>query len=49
MLRRAPIDIGRMGSPAEVAALVTFLRPQPAGWINGAAVPVDGGTVRSAP
>jgi 3-oxoacyl-[acyl-carrier protein] reductase len=48
MLRRAPIDMGRMGDPAEVAALIAFLASEQASWINGAAYLIDGGTVRSA-
>ncbi len=48
MLERAPIDAGRLGSSAEVAAMVVFLCSEQAGWITGAAVNVDGGTVRSA-
>lgn len=48
MLRRAPIDAGRMGEPAEVAGLIAFLASEQASWISGAAYEVDGGTVRSA-
>jgi 3-oxoacyl-[acyl-carrier protein] reductase len=49
MLRRAPIDAGRMGTPDEVAALIVFLASAQASWISGSAFSVDGGTVRSAP
>jgi 3-oxoacyl-[acyl-carrier protein] reductase len=49
MLRQAPIDVGRMGSPDEVAALVAFLCSERSAWISGTAVSVDGGTIRSAP
>ncbi|MEU7813996.1 SDR family NAD(P)-dependent oxidoreductase [Pseudonocardia sp. NPDC049154] len=49
MLRRAPIDVGRMGTPAEVAATIAFLCSEQAAWISGTSVSVDGGTVRSAP
>jgi len=48
MLERAPIDAGRLGSPGEVAALITFLCSEQAAWLTGAAINVDGGTVRSA-
>lgn len=48
MLERAPIDVGRLGTSEEVAAAVTFLCSERAGWISGAALTVDGGTVRSA-
>jgi NAD(P)-dependent dehydrogenase (short-subunit alcohol dehydrogenase family) len=49
MLDRAPIDAGRLGTAAEVAAAVMFLCSERASWITGAALAVDGGTVRSAP
>ncbi|MBM3675985.1 MAG: SDR family oxidoreductase [Actinobacteria bacterium] len=37
-------DIGRIGLPEEVAALVVFLCSVPASYIAGATIPVDGGT-----
>jgi 3-oxoacyl-[acyl-carrier protein] reductase len=49
MMDRAPIDAGRLGTAAEVAAAVAFLCSERASWITGAALAVDGGTVRSAP
>lgn len=48
MLERAPIDAGRLGRSSEVAAMVAFLCSEQAGWITGAAISIDGGTVRSA-
>ncbi|TFV55809.1 SDR family NAD(P)-dependent oxidoreductase [Mycobacterium sp. PS03-16] len=42
-----PNDIGRFGRPEEVAAAVTFLASAHAGYISGADLRVDGGTVRS--
>jgi 3-oxoacyl-[acyl-carrier protein] reductase len=48
MLRRAPIDAGRMGTPMEVAAMIGFLASEQASWISGSAFAVDGGTVRTA-
>ena len=37
------IPAGRTGKPEEVAALVAFLASPLAGYINGAAIPIDGG------
>jgi NAD(P)-dependent dehydrogenase (short-subunit alcohol dehydrogenase family) len=37
------IPTGRTGKPEEVAALVTFLASPDAGYINGVAIPIDGG------
>ena len=34
---------GRLGTPAEVGALVSFLCHEEAGWLNGACIPLDGG------
>jgi 3-oxoacyl-[acyl-carrier protein] reductase len=47
MLRRAPIDVGRMGQADEVAAAIVFLASERASWITGASLLVDGGTVRA--
>jgi 3-oxoacyl-[acyl-carrier protein] reductase len=41
ILRSVPL--GRYASPAEVAAVVTFLAGEGAGYITGAVIPVDGG------
>jgi NAD(P)-dependent dehydrogenase (short-subunit alcohol dehydrogenase family) len=46
VLRTTPA--GRIGTPEEVAALVSFLLGPEAGWINGAVVPLDGGFLASA-
>jgi NAD(P)-dependent dehydrogenase (short-subunit alcohol dehydrogenase family) len=37
------IPTGRLGKPQEVAALVVFLASPDAGYINGVAIPIDGG------
>jgi 3-oxoacyl-[acyl-carrier protein] reductase len=37
------VPLGRFGTPEEVAATVAFLASEPAGYITGAVVPVDGG------
>lgn len=37
--------VGRLGTPEEVAALVTFLASDDASFMTGAAIPVDGGFV----
>jgi 3-oxoacyl-[acyl-carrier protein] reductase len=36
---------GRLGRPADIAAVVTFLTSQAAGWVTGQNIGVDGGTV----
>ena len=41
--RRSRIPGGRMGTPEEVAAVVTFLASARASWVSGATVLVDGG------
>lgn len=38
---------GRFGEPHEIAAAVLFLASERAAWITGAALEVDGGTLRS--
>jgi 3-oxoacyl-[acyl-carrier protein] reductase len=40
------IPLGRVGTPAEIAAVVAFLASEPAGYVTGAVVPVDGGITR---
>ncbi len=37
------VPLKRMGSPEEVAAVVAFLASDPAGYITGSVIPVDGG------
>ncbi|HEY5155905.1 MAG TPA: 3-oxoacyl-ACP reductase FabG [Acidimicrobiales bacterium] len=37
------VPLGRFGTPEEVAATVTFLASDAAGYITGALIPVDGG------
>ncbi len=47
MIAKDPIDIGRFGEPSDVAAAVLFLVSEPASWITGSTVTVDGGTIRA--
>ncbi|MCP4579048.1 MAG: SDR family oxidoreductase, partial [Deltaproteobacteria bacterium] len=37
------IPMGRLGTPEEFAAMVTFLASDRAGYITGAAIQIDGG------
>jgi NAD(P)-dependent dehydrogenase (short-subunit alcohol dehydrogenase family) len=39
----AQVPLKRMASPEEVAAAVTFLASESAGYITGSVIPVDGG------
>jgi 3-oxoacyl-[acyl-carrier protein] reductase len=41
------IPIGRVGDPAEIAAVACFLASDRAGYVTGAVVPVDGGLTRN--
>jgi 3-oxoacyl-[acyl-carrier protein] reductase len=47
MMEKDPVAMGRFGDPQEVAAAVVFLASDAASWITGAALAVDGGTLRS--
>ncbi|HJZ63660.1 MAG TPA: SDR family oxidoreductase [Candidatus Acidoferrum sp.] len=40
------IPAGRIGSPEEFAAVVTFLASERAGYVNGTSLAIDGGIVR---
>ena len=37
------VPLARMGQPAEIAAAVSFLTSESAGYITGTILPVDGG------
>ena len=41
------IPMGRVGEPAEIAAVACFLASDRAGYVTGAVVPVDGGFTRN--
>ena len=41
------IPIGRVGRPPELAAVACFLASEPASYVTGAVIPVDGGLTRS--
>ncbi len=43
----AQIPMGRLGLPAEFAAMVAFLASERASYTTGASIPVDGGWIRS--
>lgn len=46
-LAEREVPVGRVGDPDEFAAAAAFLASDPAAFINGAVLPVDGGMVRS--
>ncbi len=43
VVMEATVPLGRLGTPEEVASVVGFLCSEPAGYVTGALVPVDGG------
>lgn len=48
MLAQARVPAGRMGKAPEIASLVTYLCSEPAGYLTGSWIEVDGGLHRSA-
>jgi 3-oxoacyl-[acyl-carrier protein] reductase len=48
MRQQARVPAGRMGEPEEIASLIVYLCSQPAGYLNGNWIEVDGGLHRSA-
>jgi 3-oxoacyl-[acyl-carrier protein] reductase len=48
MLREARVPAARMGQPREIASLIAYLCSEPAGYITGSWIEVDGGLHRSA-
>ncbi|MDT7548125.1 MAG: 3-oxoacyl-[acyl-carrier protein] reductase [Actinomycetota bacterium] len=48
MRQQARVPAGRMGEPYEIASLITYLCSEPAGYLNGNWIEVDGGLHRSA-
>ena len=45
MLQKAPIPIGRIAQPGEIADAIVFLASSNAEWITGVTLPLDGGTI----
>lgn len=43
------IPVGRVGRPADIAALVSFLSSPDAGYVTGQAIPIDGGGLSAFP
>jgi 3-oxoacyl-[acyl-carrier protein] reductase len=44
---RRPIPLGRLGTPEEIASLVTFLCSAQASWITGTCINADGGWTKT--
>lgn len=42
------VPLGRFGKPEDVAAMIIFLASEPAGWVTGTVIQVDGGRIRGA-
>lgn len=42
------VPLGRFGTPEEIAATITFIASEGAGYITGAVIPVDGGLAMGA-
>ena len=40
------VPVQRFGTPEDIAGVVTFLASEKAAYVNGAAIPVDGGVIR---
>lgn len=45
--RLSDIPLQRFGTPEDIAGVATFLASECAGYVTGAAIPVDGGVIRS--
>jgi 3-oxoacyl-[acyl-carrier protein] reductase len=45
MMGRWPVPSRRFGEPEEIADAIVFLASARAGWITGASLPIDGGTI----
>lgn len=48
MLTQARVPAARMGTPREIAPLIVYLYSEPAGYLTGSWIEVDGGLHRSA-
>src|SRR6201996_2922607 len=48
MLNEARVPSARMGKPSEIASLIAYLCSEPAGYLTGSWIEVDGGLHRSA-
>ena len=48
LIGRADNPLNRMGTPEEIGDVAAFLSSPRAGYVTGAAIPVDGGRMRCA-